>query len=338
MKNIFVLSLILVMLLMIGFSTVAAQTTNKPDTQKIVLKYSILENEEHHQGRGMKKFKDTVEELSGGQITVDIYYNGSLYTQEGTIPALISGALEIGKVSVPPLAEYLPKLGMFAAPYIFRDFNHMRTVLNSEVGQEIAAEVSEVIGFTPLAYNFNGSRQLSFRKDVEVTKPEDLSSTILRVPNSPAWINMGRSLGAKVAPLAYSEVYTALQTGTIDAQDNPLPSIKVMKFYEVTKTISLTGHIVEFGMIVVNNNVWNAMTDQQKEWMREAAKAEERLIDDLVLEKEAVLVDFFKGEGLKIVYPDIDAFSKYSHDYFVKNGLTENWDMNLYNKIQALVK
>ena len=197
---------------------------------------------------------------------------------------------------------------------------------------------SQGVGYVPIGFFYNGSRQLNLRTEEEVHKPEDLKSTILRMPSSEAWIAAGESLGAKVTPMAYAEVYTALANGTIDAQDNPLPAVKTMKFYEVTKQLCMTYHIIDAEIVALNTDRWNSLTEQQQTWVREAMKYAVEVCDNATIQLESELVSFFEGEGLKIVYPDHDAFASYALNYYQEKGLADDWDMDLYQKIQDLAK
>jgi len=181
-----------------------------------------------------------------------------------------------------------------------------------------------------------GSRTINTKWEEPIMIPEDMKGMILRMPNAPAWISAGKSLGANVTPIAYSEVYTALQMGTVEGQDNPLPGTYAMKFYEVTKQISLTKHIIDVKLLVINNDVWNQMTDVQKLAMREAAHYACAEGSKTTYAQEAELIGFMEDYGMIITYPDVDAFQKASYDYYVENGLTEEWDMDLYNGVQAL--
>lgn len=310
------------------------QTAGNGD--KIVLKFCTLENEEHGQGVLLATFKEEIERLSGGQIEVQLYYNGSLYTQDGALPALRSGELEMNLTSLQMTAEYLPSIAMYSSTYMFQDYDHMRAVMDSEIGDELKNEVKEAAGYIPLAYYYNGSRQLNLVQEDAVTTPEDMKGVILRMPSGEAWQAAGESLGASVSPLAYSEVYTALQTGTIDAQDNPMPAVKTAKFYEVTNQLCLTNHIIDFGLIALNADVWDSLTEEQQGWMVEAAETAAKACDDVILQNEAELIAFFEGEGLSIVYPDVAAFTEYAHNYYTENGLTGDWDMETYEKIQQM--
>jgi TRAP-type C4-dicarboxylate transport system substrate-binding protein len=236
------------------------------------------------------------------------------------------------------MAPYLPTAAMFAAPYIFTSYEHMEKVfaLDSPVAETFYQMVSDATGYTPLAAMTQGSRTINTKWETPIMTPADMEGMILRMPNAPAWIDAGKSMNGNVTPIAYSEVYTALQTGTIEAQDNPLPGTFAMKFYEVTKQISLTKHIIDVKLLCVTNSVWDAMSDQQKEWMREAAAYATAQGSAATYAQEEELLGFFEDYGMIITYPDVDAFQEYSFNYYVENGLTDDWDLDLYEAVQAM--
>lgn len=300
-------------------------------------RFSIEENEAHPQGVLAKTFKKNVEEMSNGNITVDVFYNSTLYAMDPAIQAIRAGDSDMTIASMQKTAEYLPSISMLTSTFIFRDYEHARRVLDGEIGQTIFSEMATTeLRYIPLGFFYNGARQLNLRTSKEVKKPEDLRETILRMPAAETWITAGESLGAKVTPMDYSEVYMALASGTIDAQDNPLPAVKTAKFYEVTKQICMTSHIINMELVIINTNVWNSMTSQQKKWMHDAATAAIKEADQTTIKEEAELLDFFASQGLKIVYPDHDAFISHALKYYQDNGLTQNWNMDMYREIQML--
>lgn len=326
-----------VMVLMITVLVVISIITTG-EAKNFVLDYNQLEPEEHPQGVTLTKFKEKVEELSGGQIKINPYYSGSLFTQEGEVTALMSGDLAMSTLAFQDMGPYLPAAGMFAAPYIFTSYEHMEKVFakGSDVAADFYKMVSDACGYTPLAAMTQGSRIINTKWEKPIMTPEDMKGMILRMPNAPDWIAAGESLGASVTPIAYSEVYTALQTGTVDAQDNPLPGTYAMKFYEVTKQISLTKHIIDVKLLVINNDIWNQMSETQQLAMREAAFYACAEGSKTTYAQEAELLDFMKDFGMMITNPNVEAFQKHSFDYYVNKGLTESWDMDLYNRVQEL--
>jgi len=332
--------IVIAMIAIVGAFAMASGTpqAGSGEAQTFVLQYNQLENEEHPQGITETAFAKKVEELSGGQIKIETYYSGTLFTQEGEVTAMMTGDLDLSTLAFQDMAPYLPTAAMFAAPYIFTSYDHMEKVfaLDSPVAADFYQMVSDATGYTPLAAMTQGSRTINTKWTDPIMTPADMEGMILRMPNAPAWIDAGRSLGANVTPIAYSEVYTALQTGTIDAQDNPLPGTYAMKFYEVTKQISLTKHIIDVKLLCVSNDVWDQMNDQQKQWMREAAAYGCSQGSEATYKQENELVDWFKNYGMIMTYPDVEAFQEHSYNYYVENGLTDDWDMDLYNAVQAM--
>ncbi|OQB25875.1 MAG: Sialic acid-binding periplasmic protein SiaP precursor [Firmicutes bacterium ADurb.Bin182] len=309
----------------------------EPEAKSFVLNYSILEPNEHPQGICMLSFAEKVEELSGGQIKVNTHPSGSLFTQEGMVTALMEGDLDIGNIAFQDISPYLPSAAMFAAPYAFTSYEHMEKVFESEIADKFFEHVFETCNYLPIGYMCQGSRIINCKSETPIMTPEDMKGMILRMPNAPSWIDAGQSLGASVTPIAYAETYTALQTGVVEAQDNPLPGTYAMKFYEVTKQISLTKHIIDVKLISVSRKVWEQMTDQQKQWMIEAAEYGGQQANAATYAQEQELLTFMKEEaGMIITEPDIDAFQAHSYQYYLDKGLTADWDMDMYNAIQEL--
>lgn len=329
--------LVIALALMMVFATIGiAQAEGKSFT----LNYNVLENDQHPQGLTMAAFKDKVEELSDGQIKVNIYYSGALYGQNEMVEAMMNGSLDMSQIAFQDIAPYVPAADMFAAPFTFVSYAHMDAVFaeDSQVRSDFFAMVSDGCGFTPIGFMTQGGRNILTRAaEPAIVTPEDLKGVRLRMPDAPSWISAGESLGAEVVPVAYSELYTALQNGTVDACENGLAAIKTANFYEVTKQISITNHIIDIKLICVTNDVWAEMTDEQKGWMLEAAAYAGQVGNQATYDAEAVNITFFQEQGMTITQPDINAFKQYSHDYYVEKGLTNNWNTDLYDAVVALI-
>lgn len=329
------LSLFLCAALMLAMVVCLSGCASK-ESDVLTLKFCTLENEDHAQGILLKTFKDEVEKISDGKIKVETYFNGSLYTADAGLQALTTGELEMDLISCQQTADFMPSIAMFGSPYFFKSYDHMRKFADSEYGATLANQVKDNAGYYVIDYYYNGARELNLKTETPVMKPSDLADTILRMANTAAWTAVGESLGAKVTTLAYSEVYSALQLGTIDAQDNPLPADQSMKFYEVTKQISMTDHIIDMGLIGINAKLWDGLSEEQKNWINTAMHTAALTADNVSLTLESDLVDFFQEQGLIITYPDKQAFAEYSHAYYVDNGLVNDWDMEMYDHVQAL--
>lgn len=288
----------------------------------------------------MKVFKEEVERLSAGHITVDLYVAGQIYTQEAELAACREGTLDMSYYSDAWLAEFVPYLSMFSAVYTFSGYNHMTKVLNGEIGKKIFEEVAQKTGVRPLAAFYLGTRQLNLVEKVgPVRTPEEMKGVKLRTPASPTWIALGKALGGSPTPMSFGEVYTGLLTGAIEGQDNPLPTDKNAKFYEVTKYIVLTNHVVNSVWPTINEKRWQSFSDIDKLVIRKAIEKARKFCDETNLKAEAELLDFFRGQGLIVIEdPDKEAFAAYAKNSYATESkdISKNWDMALYEEIQAL--
>ena len=179
--------------------------------------------------------KDQLEQTAPGQFDVQINLNASLFKQGAEPVAMARGNLEMATLSAFDIAKLVPEFSIFTAGYVIRDPAHLMQVFNGPIGQELFKRVAEKMDITVLAPIYYGTRQLNLRDRRNVRTPADLKSVKLRMPGSREWLFLGEALGATPTPLAFGEVYLGLRTGTIDAQDNPLPTVKSAKFYEVTR-------------------------------------------------------------------------------------------------------
>jgi len=288
----------------------------------------------------MKVFKDEVENLSAGHITADLYVAGQIYTQEAELAACREGTLDMAYFSGSWLAEFVPYLSMLGAVYTFSGYNHMTKVLNGEIGKKIFEEVAQKTGVRPLAAFYLGTRELNLVEKIgPVRTPEDMKGVKLRTPASPTWIALGKALGGSPTPMSFGEVYTGLLTGAIEGQDNPLPTDKNAKFYEVTKYIILTDHVADSVWPTINEKKWQSLSDIDKLVIRKALEKARQFCDETNLKAEAELLDFFRGEGMIIIEdPDKEAFAAYAKNSYLTESkdISKNWDMVLYEEIQAL--
>jgi len=222
------------------------------------------------------------------------------------------------------------------AGFLFKNYDHMTAAMNGDIGKDIFKRVCTDQHFLPLSAWYYGTREVSLRKDKDVKTPADMAGINLRMANSEVWLLLGRSLGANATPLSFSDLYMALQTGVVDGQDNPLPTVISNKFYEVQKCIIMTNHEVDSVMPVINADTWNGMTSAQQQIVRDGMEAGRKICDKLTLDKEAEAISFLEGKGLKIHYPNVDAFKSHMLKYYLNDPLSKSWDMDLVDKINKL--
>lgn len=288
--------------------------------------------------KAMHLFAEKVEEYSGGSVKCDVYTDSTLYSSENELQALIDNDMQLCYLSFPTMATQVPSYEMFASGYFWKNYDHMHETLNSDFASEkIYPAAEEAMGIKVLGSIYLGSRVINTR-ETEINSYDDMKGLLLRMPNSDAWMQLGSALGAEPTPLAFSELYTALQTGAIEAQDNPLASNKNAGFHEVTKYMAITNHVVDSLMISVNAEAWDNLTEAQQMAVEDAVADTIAWNDAERLAEEEEMIKFFEDEGLTVTYPDIDEFKEKTTAYYFDNDLTGNWDMDLYEEIQALAK
>ena len=326
--------ILVVFVLVLAFSCVTVSAAD------VKLTWSSISVPGDAHTEAMKVFKEEVESLSAGHITVDLYIAGAIYTQEGELAACREGTLDIAYYSDSWLAEFVPYLSMIGAVYTFSGFRHMDRVLNGEIGKRIFDDVAQKTGVRPLAAFYLGTRELNVVEKVgPVRTPEDMKGVKLRTPASPSWIALGKALGGNPTPMSFGEVYMGLKTGAIEGQDNPLPTDKNAKFYEVTKYIILTDHVVNSVWPTINEKKWQSLSDIDKLIIRKAIEKARKFCAETNLKAEAELCDFFREQGLIIIEdPDKEAFAAYAKNSYATESkdISKDWDMELYEKIQAL--
>lgn len=319
-------------------STASGSTSTNPedvgDPVKLVFSIAAVPTDAH--GAAQKVFKDTLEEISGGNMTVECYDSGSLYGQDTEHDALKNGDVDLIYSSASWLTDGSPWVSMFTAGYVFQSYDHMTKVLNGDIGKEVFQKIADEQGILPLGAYYLGTRQVSLSEDKQIKTPEDLNGINLRMPNSDAWVFLGKAMGANPTAIPFNDLYLALQTGTVDGQDNPLPTVQSAKFYEVQKSISLTNHLVDSVWPTINLNTWNKLTDTQKGWVMEAVEAGRKACDEQNLKTESEVQDFLKEQGLSIYEADVAAFADHVLNTYLNDPISDSWDKDLLAEIQAM--
>jgi len=307
--------------------------------EKFNLQLAVTSSPNSNFMKGMEKFKEEVEKLTEGKVTIELHPGGALYTQQGQAQAIRRGTLAMTAIGPEWFSDYVPKCAMFSSAYFLKDRNHMDKVFSGEVGQGVFEDIVKELKIRPLIALYYGTRTLNLRDvGVKVQTPGDLKSVSLRMPNSPAFIKMGQALGGNPTPLSFSEVYMGLKTGTIDGQDNPLGTTIEKKFYEVTKYIILTKHFVNPDFVLINEKIWQSLGSDLQGKMITAAETAKKHHDALVVQAENNAIEFLKAEGLEIIEVDIDVWRDYAQKFYLNDEFSKDWDMDFYKKVQELAK
>ncbi|MBX2885347.1 MAG: TRAP transporter substrate-binding protein DctP [Granulosicoccus sp.] len=271
--------------------------------------------------------------------TYEPHYNGSLIAQGSELESIASGDLEMSITSAQELAQFFPEFSIFATGYVHQDAAHQVAVFNDPLMDPFKQKAEDELGVKLLAVMYLGQRHVNLRQTKEeltVMTPDDLKGVNLRMPGTDAWQFLGKALGANPTPMAFTEVYTALQTGSVDGQDNPLPTVVDAKFYEVTNQIALTSHLVDLNYVAFSKEVWDDLTAEQQATVKAAAEAAAESGRVKQLEKEANLVSFLKENGLEVYEPDLAAFRSHVQGQYAGSELASSWPDGLLDKINGL--
>ncbi|GGK34417.1 hypothetical protein GCM10010965_29240 [Caldalkalibacillus thermarum] len=329
------------LLALIGLLTACGQTgeegatesseSSAPETKTI--KVANYFASDHPQNVALREtFKPMVEENSEGRLKVEIYDNSQLGAEEAFLEGVRNGTIEM-VVAGMLLQGSEPKIGVVEWPFIFRDYDHAKKVLNGPVGEEIA-QAFEQFGVKPLNWTVNGFRVVSSDRAIESL--EDFNGFRLRMPNAPIFISVGEALGANVTPLAFSEVFTALEQGVINGQENPYITLVQSGFYEAQSHVIETRHIFSPNIYLLNQAFWDSLDPELQEVVAEAAAAAAEQVWELLIKQENEMKEYLKEQGLVIIEPDeafrqemIDAMQPVYEELFKEY----EWAEDLYRRI-----
>ena len=278
--------------------TAVAQTTMK-------ISISIAQNS--HQGVGIDTFAKEIERRTNGRYKVQTFYSGALGAERESIEATQLGTQELTLTSTGPVPNFVPEVRILDVPFLFRDYAHARSVLDGPIGQEMLAKF-DAKGLKALAWAENGFRHMTNSKRA-INGPEDLKGLKIRTMENPVHIQAYKGFGINPTPMAFTEVFMALQQGTVDGQENPLSVITAAKFEQVQKYLSLTGHVYSPAVILMNKAKFDELTSADKQHFidaaKEAAKANRARVD---LDEKTAVADL-RSKGMQVI--DVVDRSKY---------------------------
>ena len=283
--------LVLGLALAAGFvASASAQTT---------MKISISVAQNSHQGVAIDTFAREVEKRTGGRYKVQTFYSGSLGGERESIEAVQLGTQELAFSSTGPVPNFVPEARILDIPFLFRDKAHARSVLDGPIGQDMLKPF-EAKGFKALAWAENGFRHMTNSKRA-VNAPEDLKGLKMRTMENPVHVAAYKGFGIITTPMAFPEVFTALQQGTVDGQENPLSVIMASKFEQVQKHLSLTGHVYSPAIFVMNKAAFDKLSAADKQHFLDAAKEGVKANRARVDEDDAKGVAELRAKGMQVV-------------------------------------
>jgi TRAP-type C4-dicarboxylate transport system substrate-binding protein len=268
--------------------------------------------------------------------TLEPFYGGTLFKQGTELVALQRDNLEMGNIAPQDFSKQMPAWTLLTSAYLFRDAKHLHAFWDGALGAQFKKEAEDKLKVKILGPTFFGTRQVGLKPKKKIATPADMAGIKLRMPPGDAWQLLGRSIGANPTPMAYAEVYTGLQTGAIDGQDNPLPNVQNMKFYEVMSQIVLTSHLVGYDLLTMNLKAWNAMGATKQKSFQAAADQAMRWSAGEHAKREAELAEGFRKQGLEVYAPDVDAFRAHAQKVYLASDEAKEWPKGVLEKINAL--
>jgi len=290
------------------------------------VRYSLWAKEGEAQHTAALEFKRVLEAESDGKFTVTIYPGNQLGTPKEMLAQLALNTTQIEASGDPGLEE----IENLALPFLMKDMSNYLAVLDSDVGREwndrlIDRNKVRLIGILP-----RSPRQISANRTIN--SMADLAGLKVRVPARDYYVESFIAFGAKPTPMAFKEVYTGLQTGIVDGQENPIETIWAMKFFEVQESIAMVDYIKKPAWVKVSEAFWQGLTEEEQGWIITAQRASEDMVDELLADQQEALVEKLQQSGIEITYPDREEFRAATQSVRDSIG-TETWGEDLYREI-----
>ncbi|MDQ0315194.1 TRAP transporter substrate-binding protein DctP [Amorphus orientalis] len=285
--------------------------------------------------QSMEIFGDILQATAPDAFEVSVHPGGTLFKQGTEIPAMQRGNLEMNTLQTFEVAQFVPELSVFNAGYLFDDYDHLKAVWGSEIGEDYRAKVEEDMGVHILADCYLGTREVALNQVRNVKTPEDMQGIKLRMPGAPDFLLLGKGLGVDPTPMAMSEVYLGMKAGTVDGQDNPVTITRAAKLDEVTKEVVLTDHMVQNVFYAIATPVYEELSADLQGKLTAAAVAACAWNDTMRLADEDKQIAYFKEQGIVVSEPDLDAFRAHMAKVYEDEGRSDDWSEDLIEKIKA---
>ncbi|WP_424931233.1 TRAP transporter substrate-binding protein [Amaricoccus macauensis] len=284
--------------------------------QEVTLKLGHLANEDNPWHQAAVKFGEELASLTEGRMVVEVFPNESLGKEIDLINGMQLGTVDM-TITGESLQNWAPMAALLAVPYAYSSIEHMDEVASGEIGDQIEAQIVEKAQIRPIAYFARGPRNLTSNRPI--TTPDELDGLKMRVPNVPLFVDVWDALGANPGPMAFSEVFTSLQNGTIDAQENPLALIRSASFYEVQSHVNMTEHVRSWIYLTIAENTWQGLSEEDRAAVMEAATVAQAYERELFQESLDADRAFLEEQGMTFVEVDGAAFQAAAKDAVLAN-------------------
>ncbi|MBX9452404.1 MAG: TRAP transporter substrate-binding protein [Mesorhizobium sp.] len=294
----------------------AALTATGALAQELTLKLGHLANEQNSWHKASVKFGEELSALTDGRIAVEVFPNDSLGREMDLINGMQLGTVEM-TITGESLQNWAPMAALLAVPYAYTSLEQMDGVASGEIGDQIEAQIIERAQVRPIAYFARGPRNLTSNRPI--ASPSELNGFRMRVPNVPLFVDTWSALGASPTPMAFSEVFTSLQNGTIEGQENPLALIQSASFNEVQSHVNLTEHVRSWIYLTISEQIWGQLSEEDREHVLEAGRRAQEFEREQFLSDEKAIRDDLESKGMTFVEVDTAAFATAARDAVINS-------------------
>jgi len=288
---------------------------------------------EHPAHQAMVAAAGEIAERTDGRVEITVFPAGQIGGAKEILTGLQLGTTEMALDGAGILSQWLPALSVLEAPFVAKDHAHLERLVASEQGEALLEELRETAGMRVLDIWYYGTRQMT-NNERPIETIDDMAGLKLRVPEVDLSLQFASALGMTPTPMAFPELYLSLQTGVVDGQENPLPTINAAKFYEVQDHLALTNHLVQFVAPIVSETAWSMASDEDKAIVLEVLEREGEAYSQSVVEQEAALVDELAAKGMQITRPDQAQFVEAMAPVYEK--FVEIWGPGVYASLAAV--
>jgi TRAP-type transport system periplasmic protein len=298
---------------------------------KAKFKFSAAFPETDLRAEAYKEFAAAMKE----EFDFEPYWSNTLFKQGTELVALQRENLELCNLAPADVSKQIAAWSLLTSAYLFRDYDHLKKTFASDVGKDFIKMARDQLGIEVIRPVYFGARQVNLRPTKKINTPADMAGVKLRMPPGEFWQFLGESIGANPTPVAFAELYTALQAGAVDGQDNPLVSGRTMKFYEVTSQFVLTSHVIGYDVLAVSKKAWERLSPAQQAKLRAEA---DRIFDASAAKYDAQekdAIEFFKKEGKQVYTPDQAAFRAFAQKKYL-DRYANDWPKGALERINAI--
>ncbi len=307
----------------------------KKDDGVRTIRLGTQKNTQSPEYKGLVVMQESLEHLSNGVITLELFPSSQLGDYKAMVGQVRSGELDMVTTGYPDMSFLVPAFEVIGEPYVITSYEHLLTVKDDAFAQSLHAKLEEQnIKFVDLWYT--GARQTTSNRPLESI--DDFKGLKLRTPNVPFLIHFAEAVGAIPSPIAFQEVYLALQTNQVETQENQLSTIESMKFFEVQKNIAMTSHFIATVGLWINKDLWDELEAEERAWLTQAVAAGRTENNAIANAEEKRLLEYFQAQGLSITYPDIAPIQEAMKAYYEKLNAkyAQQYGEKIIQKLQAL--